>query len=167
MTRTLFFCVVLWKFSEITNNKTIFRQFNIFYKYKYLYFKSGFWSLFNNRQKHQSNQEQCSLSCSSPCFSVFLSTHYGSLQCFSTYFRNMISSVKRNWSFTTHISRLCYFLWLYLIKQEKFLLHSVKELCTISITNAPFNTDWLANFWKWATLTGWFEFNITPLHNLI
>ena len=38
-------------------------------------------------KKSQSNQQQCSLCCRSPCFLVLLRNHYGSLQCFSTYFR--------------------------------------------------------------------------------
>ena len=50
-------------------------------------FNQLFWSLFNHRQKSQSNQEQFCMCCSSPCFSVLLCTHYGPLQCFSTYFR--------------------------------------------------------------------------------
>ena len=37
-------------------------------------------------KKNQSNQEQCSLCSSSPCFCVLLCTHYGLLQCFSKYF---------------------------------------------------------------------------------
>ena len=43
-------------------------------------------SFFNHGQRSQSNWEQCSLCCSSPCFRVLLCTHYGPLQCFSTYF---------------------------------------------------------------------------------
>ena len=89
MTRTLFFRKVLRKFSEITNNKPIFSPCNIFYNYEYFFFQSAFWSLFNHRQRSQSNQEQCSMCCSSPCFLVLLCTHYGSLQCFSTYFRKL------------------------------------------------------------------------------
>ena len=89
MARTLFFRMVLRKFSEITNNKPIFSQYNIFYNYKYFFFQSAFWSLFNHRQRSQSNQEQCSMCCSSPCFLVLLCTHYGPLQCFSTYFRKL------------------------------------------------------------------------------
>ena len=86
----IFFCrVVLRKSLEITNNKPIFSQYNIFYNYEYFLFQSTFWSLFNHRQRSQSNQEQCSLCCSSPCFLVLLCTHYGPLQCFSTYFRNL------------------------------------------------------------------------------
>ena len=81
--------MVLRKFSEITNNKLIFSQYNFFYKYKYCFFQSAFWSHFNHRQKSQSNQEHCSLCCSSPCFHVSLCTHYGPLQCFSTYFRKL------------------------------------------------------------------------------
>ena len=81
--------MVLRKFSEITNNKPIFSQYNIFYNYEYFFFQSAFWSLFNHRQRSQSNQEQCSLCCGSPCFRVLLCTHYGPLQCFSTYFRKL------------------------------------------------------------------------------
>ena len=40
-------------------------------------------------KKSQSNQEQCSLCCSSPCFCVLLCTHYGPLQCFSIHFRKL------------------------------------------------------------------------------
>ena len=53
------------------------------------FFQSAFWSLFNHRQRSQSNQEQCSMCCSSPCFLVLLCTHYRPLQCFSTYFRKL------------------------------------------------------------------------------
>ena len=84
MARTLFFRMVFRKFSEITKNKPIFSQYNIFYN-----FQSAFWSLFNHRQRSQLNQEQCSMCCSSPCFLVLLCTHYGPLQCFSTYFRKL------------------------------------------------------------------------------
>ena len=73
----------------ITNKKPIFRQCNIFYNYEYFFFQSVFWSLFSQRQRSQSNKEQGSLSCSSPCFRVLLCTHYGPLQCFSTYFRKL------------------------------------------------------------------------------
>ena len=89
MTRTLFFRTLLRKFSEITNNKPIFSQYNIFYNYEYFFFQSTFWSLFNHCQKSQSNQEKCSLCCSSPCFRVLLCSHYGPLQCFSTYSRKL------------------------------------------------------------------------------
>ena len=81
-----YFRMVLRKLSEITNNKPIFSQYNIFCNYEYFFLQSAFWSLFNHRQ---SNQEQCSLCCSSPCFHVLLCTHYGPLQCFSTYFRKL------------------------------------------------------------------------------
>ena len=89
MARTLFFHMVFRKFSEITKNKPIFSQYNIFYNYKYFFFQSAFWSLFNHCQRSQSNQEQYSLYCSSPCFRVLLCTHYGLFQCFSTYFRKL------------------------------------------------------------------------------
>ena len=74
MAITLFFGMVLRKFSEITNNKPIFSQYSIFYKYKYFFSNLRF-DLFNHCQKSQSNQEQCSLCCSSPCFRVLLCTH--------------------------------------------------------------------------------------------
>ena len=89
MARTLFFRMVFRKFSEITKNKPIFSQYNIFYNYEYFFFQSAFWSLFNHRQRSQSNQEQCSLCCSSPCFLVLLCTHYGPLQYFSACFRKL------------------------------------------------------------------------------
>ena len=90
MARTLFFRMVLTKFSEITNSKLIFTQYNIFYNYGYFFlFQSAFWSLFNNHQRTQSNQKQCSLYCGSPCFPVLLCIHHGPLQCFSTYFRKL------------------------------------------------------------------------------
>ena len=86
MARTLFFRMVFRKFSEITKNKPIFSQYNIFYNYEYFFFQSAFWSLFNHCQRSQSNQEQCSLCCSSPCFRALLCTQYGPLICLSTYF---------------------------------------------------------------------------------
>ena len=89
MAKTLFFGRLLRKFSEITNNKPIFSQYNVFYKYKFFFFQSAFWSLSNHRQIGQSNQKQFSLFCCSPCFRVVLRTHYGPLQCFSTYFRKL------------------------------------------------------------------------------
>ena len=87
MGRTLFLHMVLRKFIEFTNNKPVFSQYNTFYKYKYFFLESVFWSLFNNRQKGQSNQEQWSLCCSLPGFRVLLWTHYGPFQWFSTCFR--------------------------------------------------------------------------------
>ena len=101
MARTLFFRMVLRKSSEITNNKPIFSQYNIFYNYEYFLFQFAFWSLFNHLQRSQSNQEQCSLLCNWPCFLVLLCTYYGPLQCFSTYFRKLKET-----------GVLCYFLWL-------------------------------------------------------
>ena len=86
MDRTSFFRMVLRNFSEITDNQPIFSQHNVFYNYEYFFFQSVIWSLFNHSQRSQSNQEQCSLCCSLPCFHVLLCTHYGPLQCFSTYF---------------------------------------------------------------------------------
>ena len=89
MARTLFFRMAFRKFSEITKNKPIFSQHNIFYNYEYFFFQFAFWSLFSHRQRSQSNQEQCSLRCRSTCFCVLLCTHYGPLQCSSTYFRKI------------------------------------------------------------------------------
>ena len=86
MARTLFSGMVLRKFSEITNNKPISTQYNIFCNYEYFFFQSAFWSLFNHHQGSQSNQKQCSLCCGSRCFRVLLCTHYGPWQCFWTYF---------------------------------------------------------------------------------
>ena len=78
--------MVLKKSSKITNSQPIFSQYNIFYNCEYFLFQPAFWSLFNHRQ---SDQEQCSLCCSSPCFRILLCTHYGPLQWFSTYFRKL------------------------------------------------------------------------------
>ena len=92
MARTLFFRMVFRKFSEITNNKPVFSQFNGFYNYEYFFFLFAFdvsTKEVNHHQRSPSNQEQCSLCCSSPCFRVFLCTYYGPLQCFSTYFRKL------------------------------------------------------------------------------
>ena len=41
MARTLFFCMVLRKFSKITNNKPYFTRYNIFYNYQYFFFQSA------------------------------------------------------------------------------------------------------------------------------
>ena len=79
---------MLRKFSEITNNKPIFIQYNIFYNYEYFFFQSAFWS-FNHHQRSESNQKQCSLCCGLPCFHVLLCTHYGPLECFWKYFRKL------------------------------------------------------------------------------
>ena len=106
MTRALFFRMVLRKLSEITNNKPIFSQYNIFYNYEYFFFQSAFWSLFSHRQRSQSNQEQCSLCCSSPCFGVLLCTHYGPLQCFSKYFRKLKKSKFYGPSFETMLTHV-------------------------------------------------------------
>ena len=75
-------CMVLRKFSEITYYKPIFSQYSIFYKY--ISFFNLRFDLFS-----QSKQEKYSLCCSLTCFRVLLCTHYGPLQCFSTYFRKL------------------------------------------------------------------------------
>ena len=61
MARTLFFGMVLKKFSEIINNKPIFSQCNVFYNYEYFFFQSVLLSPFNDHQRSQSNQEQCTM----------------------------------------------------------------------------------------------------------
>ena len=45
--RTLFFCMVFRKSSEITKNKPIFSQYNILYNNEYLFFQSAFFDLFS------------------------------------------------------------------------------------------------------------------------
>ena len=57
MARVLFFRMVLRKFSKITNNKPSFTQYNMFYNYEDFSLESAFWSLFNHRQRSQSNQK--------------------------------------------------------------------------------------------------------------
>ena len=42
MTKTLFFGMVFRKFPEITKNKPIFSQYNLFYNYEYFSFQSVF-----------------------------------------------------------------------------------------------------------------------------
>ena len=42
MARTLLFRMAFRKFSEITKNKPIFSQYNIFYNYKYFFFQLRF-----------------------------------------------------------------------------------------------------------------------------
>ena len=59
-----------------------------------IFFTNIFFSIcvlisFQSSPKSQSNQEQCSRCCSSPCFRVLLCTPYGPLQYFSTYFRKL------------------------------------------------------------------------------
>ena len=78
----------VWCLRNFTTNQFLVSKM-FFTIYEYFFLQSAFWSLFNHRQRSQSNQEQCSLCCSSPCFHVLLCTHYGPLQCFSTYFRKL------------------------------------------------------------------------------
>ena len=56
---------------------------------------------------------------------------------------NIFSSVKRNWSFTAHFSRLFYFLWLSFSKLDFEIMSSKKKetiYLSISLTNIP---SWL------------------------
>ena len=61
MARTLFFPMVLKKFSEITKNKPIFSQHNIFYKYRFFFFNLRF-HIFSNMAK-QVNQIRSNVVC--------------------------------------------------------------------------------------------------------
>ena len=86
MGRTLFFRLVLRKFSKLTKSKPIFSQCNIF-TIKSITFSNLRFDFFSIiAKKSHSYQEQCSLYCSSSCFRVLLCTHYGTLRCFSTHF---------------------------------------------------------------------------------
>ena len=85
MARTLFCTGNTWKI--LTNYFLGFSQHNIFLKYKCFFFQSCS-DLFSNIAKNVNQiRNKCSLCFRSPCFSVLLWTHYGPLQCFSTYFR--------------------------------------------------------------------------------
>ena len=86
MARILFFRMVFRKFSELLKTNQFLVSAIFFPIMDIFFFQSAFWSLFNHRQRSESNREQCSMCCGSPCFLVLLCTHYGSLQCFSTYF---------------------------------------------------------------------------------
>ena len=97
MARTLFFCMALRKSSEISNNKPIFSQYNIFYNY--ISFSSVRFDIFSIIAK-EVNQIRNNVV--SPCFLVLLQTHYWPLQCFSAYFRELREIG------ATHISRLLF-----------------------------------------------------------
>ena len=85
MARTLFFRMGLRKFSEITSNKPIFRQYIFFSITDILFFNLHFdlFSIIAKKVNQIMNNVVC---CSLSCFRVLLCTHYGPLQCFSTYF---------------------------------------------------------------------------------
>ena len=68
MARTLFFCMVFKKFSEITKNKSVFSQYNIFYNY--IYFFSLRLDLFSIIAK-KVNQTRSNVVCVVACL-VFL-----------------------------------------------------------------------------------------------
>ena len=93
MARTLFFPMVLRKLLTTNQKLLTTNQFLVstifFIIMNIFFFQSAFWSLFNYRQRSQSNQKQCSVRCCSPCFCVLLCTHSGPLQCFSKYFRKL------------------------------------------------------------------------------
>ena len=81
MARTLFFRMVFKKFSEITKNKPIFSQYNIFYNYEYFFFSLRF-DLFSIIAK-EANQIRNNVVCVVARL-LLLCSHYGPLQCFST-----------------------------------------------------------------------------------
>ena len=89
MARTLFFRMGLRKFSEITNNKPVFTQYNIFYNYEYFFFQSAFWSLLIITKEVNQIRKNVVVLWFTYCFHVSLCTHFGPLQCFSTYFRKL------------------------------------------------------------------------------
>ena len=86
MARTLFFRMGFRKFSEITNNKPVFTQYNIFYNYEYFFFQSAFWSLLIITKEVNQIRKNVVVLWFTYCFHVSLCTHFGPLQCFSTYF---------------------------------------------------------------------------------
>ena len=101
MARTLFFRNVLSKFIENTYKKLIKKKITFLTKISFLSFMF-FLSLFNHRQRSQSNQDMFYLA----MFSYF-AVH--SLQAVAMFI-SMFSEIKENQSFTPQVPRLCYFL---------------------------------------------------------
>ena len=109
MVRTLFFCMVLRKSSEITNNKLNFSQYNIFHNYEYFSFSLRF-DLFSIIAKETMEQWNNLVCCSSSCFLVLLCFYYGPLQCFSTYFHQLKEvGVLRTMLFLLTMTRISYY----------------------------------------------------------
>ena len=88
MARTLFFRMVwcLGNSQKLLTTNQFLVTIILFININIPFFNLRFDRFSIIAKKSQSNQEQCSLCCSSPCFCVLLCTHYGTLQCFSTYF---------------------------------------------------------------------------------
>ena len=86
MART-FFRMVFTKSSEITNNKPIFSQYNIFYNYEYFFFSLRFdlFSIIAKEVNQIRNNAVCAVARLVFLFCCALTQ--GPLQCFSTYFR--------------------------------------------------------------------------------
>ena len=107
-----FFTLVLRKFSEITNTKPIFSQYNTFYKYKIFFFNLQFdcFSIIT-KKVNQIRNNAYSLCCSSPYFRVLLCTHYGLLQCFSTYFRKL--KKKSEFYYDPHFQTMLFFVTMF------------------------------------------------------
>ena len=108
------------KYIEDAINEAFFARHNIFYKYKCFIFQPMFWSIFNHCQKGQSNQEQCSLCCSSSCFCVLLCTYYGPLQCISTNFRKSKETEVLRSIFLDNVINVLWSLRLYFFSSCKF-----------------------------------------------
>ena len=97
------FSITFRKFTESTNNKTIFRQYNIFYKLIF-FFQSVFCSYFNHRKKV--NQIKNNVVWTTSRCSALTTGHCSPSKIFS--------ETKKIWSFAAQTSKLCYFLRLWL-----------------------------------------------------
>ena len=76
MARTLFFRMVFRKFSEITNNKPIFSQYNIFYNY-FFSLRLDLFSIIAKEVNQMRNNVVCVVACHIFLFCCALTTcHY-------------------------------------------------------------------------------------------
>ena len=111
MAWALFFHLALRKFIEIRNNKPIFSQYNIFYKYKHFFLNLCFdlLTIIAKKFNQISNNEVC---VGAHLVFVFLMQ---SLRVLVMFFNNFqqFSLIRLYRSVMAHISRLCYFLWLW------------------------------------------------------
>ena len=138
MARTLFFRMVIRKFSEITKNKPSFGQYNIFYNYEYFFFQSAF-DLFSIIAK-KVDQIRNNVVCVAARL-VFLIC-CALLRAVAVLF-HIISWIKRNRSFTACISRLYYFLWLCL--HAWLLMLNGVALNKLDKNNDPIRNTFLTN----------------------
>ena len=90
MARRLFLRMALRKFSEITNNQSIFSQYNTFYNYGYFFFFSRHFGLFSIIAK-EVNQIRNNVGCVvARLVSLFYCAHsLRAVAMFSTYFRKL------------------------------------------------------------------------------